>query len=72
MMKNSVRLTLVALLFYLLQSLLCGIMIGTFCMNAVWAELSSAVVVVAVLVLMMRKKKCFLIMASVQDNGRIL
>lgn len=57
MMINSVRLTLVALLFYLLQSLLCGIMIGTFCMNAVWAELSSAVVVVAVLVLMMRKKE---------------
>ena len=57
MMKNSVRLTLVALLFYLLQSLLCGIMIGTFCMNAVWAELSSAVVVVVILLLIMRKKE---------------
>lgn len=56
-MKKNMTLAIVSLILYFLQSLICGILIGTINANEIFAEISSACFVLAIIFLMIRKRE---------------
>lgn len=56
-MKKPMRLTIISLLLYFLQSLVCGILIGTLNANEIFAEIISTFLVLAIVFFMVRKKE---------------